>query len=397
MLGTALYYPFIDITDSAWLKSAILFWDEIQTIAPTSIHEPYQTEDTKICAEEGYLSALRCDLHHDVLEDLGRRVIKLIDEPDDFDLVTKNQATGYALMHANKIGKEARDRMNRLVGLNPDKISPDMRAVFFQNGGLEFISVEKMDPHLAEMMMDYHYYRMHPEKISRMLRRHVAHNHENAGNDWLLVNGHFAATYMAAMAALLADRISVSPLTDHEISSGVNLRCLLDDVTSNSPSAARGALVSVVMEGIRINPETKISKILKFRRKRRDQLAELAGQLDKLKSGIENFSDSRELQDGSMRIYENEIRPNLANLKRELDNQAIESAWDGMLTASTYSVAPCAGLVAAGVSEAVALGVGGLLSAAGLSIKSYLARSKARAASPYTYLLDIQRKFSLPK
>lgn len=30
----ALYYPTIDIEDSEWMKTAILFWDEINTIVP---------------------------------------------------------------------------------------------------------------------------------------------------------------------------------------------------------------------------------------------------------------------------------------------------------------------------------------------------------------------------
>ena len=50
-------YPYIDIRDANWLRSAVLFWDEIQTIAPTSIHNPYHEADTKIREREGYLAA----------------------------------------------------------------------------------------------------------------------------------------------------------------------------------------------------------------------------------------------------------------------------------------------------------------------------------------------------
>jgi hypothetical protein len=41
MLGSALYYPHIDIEDGAWLRSAVLFWDEIKTISPNSVKKPY--------------------------------------------------------------------------------------------------------------------------------------------------------------------------------------------------------------------------------------------------------------------------------------------------------------------------------------------------------------------
>ena len=30
----ALYYPTIDISNEEWLKTAILYWDEINTIVP---------------------------------------------------------------------------------------------------------------------------------------------------------------------------------------------------------------------------------------------------------------------------------------------------------------------------------------------------------------------------
>lgn len=37
----ALYYPFIDIQNSDWLKTAVLFWDCISTIVPESHQHPY--------------------------------------------------------------------------------------------------------------------------------------------------------------------------------------------------------------------------------------------------------------------------------------------------------------------------------------------------------------------
>ncbi|HXM40737.1 MAG TPA: hypothetical protein VN924_05765 [Bryobacteraceae bacterium] len=37
----ALYYPHIEVPNEAWLKSAILYWDEVKTIVPASMPEPY--------------------------------------------------------------------------------------------------------------------------------------------------------------------------------------------------------------------------------------------------------------------------------------------------------------------------------------------------------------------
>src|SRR5271166_6464933 len=56
--GTNGWISYIDIHDHNWLKSAVLFWDEIQTIAPTSIRTPYTEADTIVCEQEGYLRPL---------------------------------------------------------------------------------------------------------------------------------------------------------------------------------------------------------------------------------------------------------------------------------------------------------------------------------------------------
>src|SRR3954471_21847046 len=103
MLGSALYYPYIDIKDPEWLRSAILFWDEIKTIVPSAIKKPYKNKDTKILWQEGFLEPLKCDLHPELLDTLGRRVVGLMDS----DMFRHSDAeTGgpnsTALMHADK-------------------------------------------------------------------------------------------------------------------------------------------------------------------------------------------------------------------------------------------------------------------------------------------------------
>lgn len=51
----ALYYPTIDIDDSEWIKNAILFWDEIDTIVPEAISSPYKNNDSRFLYDEGIL------------------------------------------------------------------------------------------------------------------------------------------------------------------------------------------------------------------------------------------------------------------------------------------------------------------------------------------------------
>jgi len=100
MLGSALYYPHIDIDDGQWLRSAVLFWDEIKTIAPTAVRSPYRNNDTEILWKEGFIEPLRCDLNSETLDILGRRVVSLLDRGWLNGEVSPNDPNAGALMHA---------------------------------------------------------------------------------------------------------------------------------------------------------------------------------------------------------------------------------------------------------------------------------------------------------
>ena len=65
----ALFYPTIDIRNEDWLKNAVLFWDEINTIVPSSIANPYQENTTQYLSDEGILKAMPVNPDNDVIED----------------------------------------------------------------------------------------------------------------------------------------------------------------------------------------------------------------------------------------------------------------------------------------------------------------------------------------
>src|SRR4051812_15546067 len=158
MFGTALYHPYIDIKDESLLRSAILFWDEIQTIVPTSIEHPYNNRSSKICEAEGYLKPLRCNLHGHLLNELGNRVLNMIQDSSGPLRIKANASSG-ELLHAQKFGDRLRHDL-RLARIHPEKMSPELRALF--------------------------------------------PGESQGDGDWLLVNSQFADASMAALAAVLA-------------------------------------------------------------------------------------------------------------------------------------------------------------------------------------------------
>lgn len=401
MLGSALYYPFIDVRDQAWLRSAILFWDKIQTIVPTTITKPYLNADTQICEAEGYLQPLYCELHPEVLRDLGRRVIELFDRPGWLsDLLAtgpESDPSIKALRRSETFRNQISDDF-QLVGLYPEKMSREMKDAIVKVG-LGRIHPAKMAAELRnEMQSDPQMSRIASGKMSLELKKLFGYREEYEG-EWILVNSNFAAAYMAALAVMLAKKAHVSPLTSQEAFQGLNLRFLIDEnselVDENQASAA---LVTIVMESLRVDPSTPVAQMLAFRRSRVDQLAELSATFDDLRSKMEKSENQRELQERARRAYENKVRPGLEKLKNELRDQTIQSSWKGFYQAATLTAT--GGTLLANFAQTNSLsvfGAGLFLTTVNVAVEAAYARRKARASSPYTYLLDVENKFSLPR
>jgi len=66
----ALFYPTIDIRNEEWLKNAVLFWDEISTIVPSTMDNPYQRQTTEYLSDEGILKPIHVNPDHDMIEEL---------------------------------------------------------------------------------------------------------------------------------------------------------------------------------------------------------------------------------------------------------------------------------------------------------------------------------------
>jgi hypothetical protein len=399
MLGSALYYPHIDIEDGQWLRSAVLFWNEIQTIVPKAISKPYLNSDTKLLWQEGFLEPLRCDLHPELLETLGKRVVSLMDE----DLL-KNEANrdgthsdpnSMAMVHAGRVGTKIVDQFH-LTHMHPEKLSAELRSLMMHSG-LARVHTGKLSTELRELFREIEYASMHPDKFSPHFWNQIHSRSSFGDNDgeWLLVNNRFAEVYMSALAALLAKEIELAALTNEEQSMGVNLHTLLEDVKPTAQSDKKGALISFLMESIKIDPETKIDKLLMFRRKRETQFAELSGQFDELSSKIATCETGKELQEKARSIFVTRIRPKLEGLKEELGDSSIQSVWEGVQRAVTVSV-PAGGAMAyfTGLTGTTLLAAGAALAITDIAIKFHMATKKVRRASPYTYLLDVESKFS---
>ena len=84
----ALYYPTIDISNEAWLKTAILYWDEINTIVPSSIDHPYKQCTTQFLADEGVIKPLFVNSDMDLIEGLTNDVLNYLNSNEGYQVLT---------------------------------------------------------------------------------------------------------------------------------------------------------------------------------------------------------------------------------------------------------------------------------------------------------------------
>ena len=108
---------------------------------------------------------------------------------------------------------------------------------------------------------------------------------------------------------------------------------------------------------------------------------------------------AKELNEKAKDAYVTRIRPKLESLKEELGDISIQAKWDGFSRAIQVT-APGGGALAYfgqlnALSGGVMLAAGAGIAITEIAIKTHLAKKKARRASPFTYLLDVERKFSM--
>ncbi|MBI1745289.1 MAG: hypothetical protein HYR55_01725 [Acidobacteria bacterium] len=69
-MAQALFYPWIDLRDEAWLKTSLLYWDSVRTIVPESVDAPYSTDTGRALEAAGFLVPLRIHSGMDETEEL---------------------------------------------------------------------------------------------------------------------------------------------------------------------------------------------------------------------------------------------------------------------------------------------------------------------------------------
>lgn len=366
--STALYYPWIDVRDEGWLKTAVLYWETIRTIVPESIDAPYSSRTARALQDSEFLVPLRVHSDMEEIEDLTEDVIAYLQTNEGAEFLVAGSGPRGALVHVEKLPYEFR----RLAEIHPEKLLWEIRNQL--------------------------------ERTVRSPRR----------GDWLAVDERFADYYMTLLASRLSDRVGAGLLTPiaaaDRLAVSARMDAQLPEILPNAiwgrrsrrreyeaagprrrapRTLAQGLLAHLALQRVAIDPATPIERLLEFRLHHRDELALFRTKIEQLTAGVNEDLPAEALRQRARDIYNNDIDPALSNLKRALDGRRIRWLGDGFLRIAFMSAGTSSMLVAAGLSVPMALLAGAGLSLVVSGAMYNVDRAESLRNNPYSYLLSV--------
>lgn len=351
----ALFYPTIDIRNENWLKNAVLFWDEINTIVPTSIIDPYKQQTTQYLADEGILKAMIVNPDEQFIEELTADTLNYLNTNEGFQLLTQGQEKS-SVIHPDKLPRD----VSRLFDIHPEKL---------------------------------------PYEIQNQLRRSMTRD------GFFRVDSNFAFFYMTLLANKICERKSIALLTDNSLSSNFADLVRLDnqiaikgreygfDYSGRNERyihLAQGLLTNLVIQGIKVTDASSLEDVVKFKKRHRDELGIFRTNIAKLTKDVGKNISFEALKQQVEDIYNEEFLPSYNNLKRSLDGGGIKWVADNFLKVSFFSAPPTSiplALLGLTIPHALLAGAGVSIVS---SLISYNVEKKEKLRSnPYSYLLAV--------
>jgi len=354
----ALFYPYIEINDENWLKSSLLFWDEIKTIVPESIKNPYKNKTTKLLAERNILIPEIVNPDHAVVKEISESMLEFINTEEGRQILEPKDP--YSLMHSDK------------MALHHDKLSYHMQQLL----------------------------RMHPDKMAHELRYMLQ---DGMVDGWLMVNSSFASYYMTLLANKICNETGLRLLTTNPLCSNLSNK-VKQGMKGRSPEArhkdfnklnqqlANGIFTNLVIERIDFHPTTNIIDILSFKKDHADDLGQLRASIQKLLEKVSTDSTINALREEVTSIYNDQFVPSFNTLKKRLDTSAIKWTCDNFAKIGFFSTSATAiPTLLLGLTIPQALLAGAGISIIASLISYNIDQTNALRDNPYNYLLEIEK------
>lgn len=364
----ALYYPHIDITDIAWLKTAVLFWDSISTIVPESIRNPYREHDTQYLASEGFLEPIYVNSDDESVVGIEDDILKTLFTPQFLEMIYN--------------GGHRRD-----AGIYHEKMSYRLREMFHR--------MEKG---------------LYADKLSSNLRYELRDIHDNFYHEGLYYfDDSFSYMYMVTLANKICENHSIAMVASDSQSEHFANLLRLDNqhpifLEHNGSRRfpwhrecrcekyfEQGVMLDLIIEGLRISPEVPLSDIIAFKKRHKDELGAFRTRLGELVNDLPLGESIRASQNIALDAYA-KFEYEYNNLTKALNGSRIKWFTDNLVKISAISASATGIPLMLGATVPQAL-----LALAGVSMMASVVsynvdKRQMLRDNPYAYLLATQRE-----
>jgi len=399
MFNKTLYYPWIDIHNDSWVKTAILYWDEINTIVPYSMSSPYHNPVANLLEQERILKPFE-------VSPSSREVI----EASDIALQYLSSPEGMRILTAG-------DEYSRI---HPSKLSHQLQRSLGVSGS-----------------------RVHSSKMSHRLMETIGSARIDE-DGFMNMESKFSSYYMSALANRIAKHNNLSTVADSQIYNQFNTKLSIDGYSSNRnktfikcPSCREvfdrftqesikstgecpscgvdifyffqerenrfrpyrvepqhlvdGMLAELAIQSVYISNSVPIEKLLKFRMEHSDELAAFRGALQDITRTVlscDQVDDIRALRQQVKVAYSDKVKPQVKCLKSQLKGAKIN------YVLSDFTISGMASIL--GTTLANDLSTTAILAGAGISIGvrslMYMQERRNLKVTPYSYVLAMESK-----
>jgi Family of unknown function (DUF6236) len=331
--GTTLYYPYIHPRETSHLKAALIFWDRVRRIVPSSVthgdHVVGDDNDAQLLVDRGLLVSTRPEPYE---EAASKRFFEHVEPRSDrfrIDIET------------------ARDLASRNSGIHIEKI-----------GGAV---------------------------LQRLQNLGLAHRF----GEWVSMHDKVGAFYMFCLASEMADKMSAPLLTDSPDDAAMGQALLF------TPDATANLSEKLVRLGINLPSPQQLQqlpmrKIAKFARRRAVEKQEFRAAVEGILETARSQTDQNAIDDylSSQRVR---IEAAVRNLRATIDELHV-----GAVSATAKITVP-AGAAAAIAVLPLSHPAAAILGALGLTIGAISTYAEtrgklrqAKAGTPYHYLLALE-------
>jgi len=285
-----LYYPYIDIDDASLIKTAALYWDEIQTIVPYDEYEyydkhgslpshgidPYATPISKEAKAAGFLKPRFVNPEDESVKKAGREIITDIRKTPE-------------------IKTKISEMIRKLV-----RPSQRIRPKFSK------LSMSKIDVnHLLNIAFEFK-------------EAGIPISTDDKNN--VIVPTPFSDTYMSMLASSIAANDGTIPLTNENLWHYALIDRFINYEEERKENQAQ--LADLSLRTLAIDPEVPLINILRFRDKNRDKLIKYRRMIRRLVRDISGEIDTNQKQVLFEEILKDEIFPEKEDIEAKLKSES---------------------------------------------------------------------------